>query len=115
MKVGDTTDLVCSAPQDYTVKNCAFENLDTKEKIPLYEGANFQNGRILNHKVTDRDCGMTITNVMEEDNGRWECNLAAQNNIDKSSNTGSGIVDLTVAGKLLKILLNRFRDFSVII
>ena len=58
----------------------------------------YESGRISQHGDADRQCGISVNKAVDEDNGKWKCQVTS---IDASGNAvpATREVDVTVASK----------------
>lgn len=88
--MGDSVDLVCSGDIEHKV--CSFQTPSNQLRV-MYDGANYP--RIRKTSDNPMDCGIEVSPVAEEDNGRWKC---IYNALDKNgqSVTGEGEINVVV-------------------
>jgi len=86
-------ELLCEA--DVDIKACAWITPAGKTYV-LWSGANYESGRISQHGDADRQCGISVNKAVDEDNGKWKCQVTS---IDASGNAvpATREVDVTVA------------------
>ena len=64
----------------------------------MFIGCSYESGRILQHGDSDRQCGISVNKAIEEDNGKWKCQVTS---IDDSDNAALKMreIDVTVTGQ----------------
>jgi hypothetical protein len=93
VKIGDQYELLCTA--DAEPKACTFIK-PTGETYVMWAGAAYENQRITQHgSLAKKECGITVKDAEEEDNGVWKCNIAAQ--AQGGSVTQDAEITITVA------------------
>ena len=64
----------------------------------MFIGCSYESGRILQHGDSDRQCGISVNKAIEEDNGKWKCEVTF---IDANYNATriTREIDVTVTGQ----------------
>ena len=73
---GELVDIVC--PSENKITNCIFRS-PVGATYFFNDGEKWENERIESYERTDNRCGMRIRNLVENDNGLWECILGLKN------------------------------------
>lgn len=90
---GESMDLLCSANSG--AKACSFSS-PGGDVFVMFEGANYDGGRVEQYGNTPNDCGARVINVAEKDNGQWTCTVTVIN-AEGSFERVSGEIEVTVA------------------
>ena len=61
-------------------------------------GCSYESGRIFQHGDSDRQCGISVNKAVEDDNGKWKCEVTS---IDAHYNATriTREIDVTVTGQ----------------
>lgn len=101
--VGSSVDLVCDASVDFT--QCFFKS-PQGNTLPALKGVVHEGGRI-KANVEGRKCGITITDIKDKDNGKWECQIGTVgNNGEYHQTTGDFMVTVAVAPERVAMNVN---------
>merc|ERR1712129_319763 len=85
--------LVCKASDK--IRSCSWSTPYGKT-YPLESGLMAEGGRLLHFTMDkDKECGVLITNIEAQDNGRWKCNVGVVENSEVS--TASGMANVNIA------------------
>jgi len=93
LKEGDEVELICSA--DVEALGCTFRTPGGKT-YSMIKDASYDGGRIKQQTLGANDCSMKITNILESDNGQWECTVSG-----KDAQTG----DFAVGEENIKVVV----------
>ena len=58
----------------------------------------YENGRISKHGNVDQQCGVLVNNTIDEDNGKWKCEIT-YNDAKGTAVQATGEVAVTVTSK----------------
>ena len=61
-------------------------------------GCSYESGRISQHGDNDRQCGISVNKAVEEDNGKWKCQVTFSDDSDNAA-LKMREIDVTVTGK----------------
>ena len=75
LKKGDEITLKCTS--DSEALGCSFKS-PAEHNYNMLRGAAYEEGRIHQKELDPKDCAMKITNIIQADDGNWNCNVTSK-------------------------------------
>jgi len=91
---GEEMILVCTA--DVQALACVFRG-PKSQSYSMIKGAKYDNDRVQQYALDEKDCGMKISSVEEDDNGEWECSVTGKGAASGNLEEGKGFINVVVA------------------